>query len=77
MSDMIERVAAAIAVYGIRNHIVKLPKEDAVDLARAAIEAMREPTEAMLKAAWSVDRYAQAGEEWDAMIEAALGKVDA
>lgn len=68
MSEMIERVARAISI-----RMGEFPCTDQ-DCARAAIEAMREPTEAM-----SEDGYGQAGcskahctAVYSAMIEAAL-----
>jgi hypothetical protein len=101
MSEMIERVARAMALkdrgsdqwdsmadghsqYGEDG----LFKADYLDLARAAIEAMREPTEAM-KDIIEGNAYIQGGlddcnkhdiphHSWHLMIEAALGeKVDA
>lgn len=45
MSEMVERVAGVIVENNMR-----LSWEEARDLARAAIEAMREPTIAMVKA---------------------------
>ncbi len=92
MSEMIERVARAI-VAGISaatkdNHDIVLSEEDGkvlVDgwcdykvVARAAISAMREPTEAMIDAGKSQDcvpdwnDQASAGQHWAAMISAAL-----
>jgi hypothetical protein len=71
MSEMIERVAKAI------EESIWEPGQDSVIAARAAIEAMREPTEAMLEAA-SIEAQKPAG--WHmvyrnihrAMIDAAL-----
>ena len=63
---MIERVAVAIieaAEKGARGK----PRE----IARAAIEAMREPTEAMIDAA---DPFELPREIWPAMIDAALSE---
>jgi len=68
--DMIERVARAIyaaecwdtAAPGFYQHA-----------ARAAIEAMREPTEVMLDAAMQF-ASCDLKSEWQAMIEAALGE---
>jgi hypothetical protein len=59
-------------------HVVSSIAEDYRTRARAAIEAMREPTEAMLKSGDS-SRAAAFGcvSTWQEMIDAALGKVDA
>jgi hypothetical protein len=79
MSEMIKRVADAIA--DLPNGIM-----DVEQVARTAIEAMREPTEAMLDA---VSHYVDGGGEqypirvgsddsqaiWRAMIDAALAEV--
>jgi hypothetical protein len=62
MSEMIERVAMAIAQC-----------DDLHDCARAAIAAMREPTAAMCEAA-DVVECNQPECIWQAMIDAALGK---
>ncbi len=62
MSDMIERVAKAICG----------PEDPCrLDLARAAIEAMREPTDAMC-GAWDVGDTPEAKPCWQAMIDEAL-----
>lgn len=80
MSEMIERVAKAI--YGGRKQYYgahfpePLPWEDAGEpirkifraLARAAIEAMREPTFEMRR----VSSFTAAEIDWPAMIDAAL-----
>lgn len=84
--DMVERVARAI--WAKRRAIAAsqgieledwgdgtFPRANHVhEEARAAIEAMKEPTPEMVEAACGVDRYADPGEEWDAMIDAALQK---
>jgi hypothetical protein len=75
MSEMTERVAKAI--FDAMDITDGLDWTSAERYARAAIEAMREPTVDMIDAAASVDRYAEPGDEWGAMIDAALGKVDA
>jgi len=69
-SEMVERVAKALCKHGgdcWQMHI---------DDARAAIEAMREPTEAMESAGWdSYDRNdGWSGPQycWQAMVDAAL-----
>ena len=72
MSEMVERVAAAIAA-------VEIPADTPVPIyewyARAAIEAMREPTEAMLLArndGFDGSSVIQMRREYRAMIDAAL-----
>lgn len=98
MSDMVERVAKALfrSRYFYPEHeafwpdrldeLVNGPPFEADgyrSMARAAIEAMREPTEEM-KEAGSAFVYEAWGhgptiarEAWQANIDAALGKVDA
>lgn len=85
MSEMIERVAKALYDISLRK-MNSAEWEDAGSFtqdtkrreARAAIEAMREPTRDMIDAAATVDRYAEPGEEWGPMIDTALReKVDA
>ncbi len=86
MSEMIERVARAIcdADQGITNEQVDIWET----LARAAIEAMREPTEAMYMRAGNTNvsnrapnaRYIRIGdvaavEAWLTMVDVALGKL--
>ena len=75
MSEMIERVAEAIAA---REALMYPSHFDAKALARAAIEAMREPTEEMVSASYG-PRWAEneIEDKWGRMIDAALGKVDA
>lgn len=71
MSEMVERVAEALA---------KSDKytSDYTALARAAIEAMREPTEGMTNAAFNIELWDQpinehcAQDVWQTMIDAAL-----
>jgi hypothetical protein len=91
MSEMIERVAEAIGCIDAdrctrqrtapskRTKWQMKPCDLCMDAARNAIEAMREPTEAMLDAAWRLPDdgpaiiYKSAIEEkWREMIEAAL-----
>jgi hypothetical protein len=80
--DMIERVARALTIYDGsdpdgRTSIADRPKRWMlmIEDARAAIAAMREPTEAMLSAAEEyrppIHRLTWAG-PWRAMIDAAL-----
>lgn len=76
MSEMADRVKGAM-VLAARAHNMPfaLSDADASALARAAIEAMREPTDAMCRAN-SEDGGAGADEhvrqDWRAMIDAAL-----
>ena len=79
MSEMIDRVAAAIDAAGeYACHDGKLPAhEDMMDkLSRAAIEALREPTPAMLHAAWKSNWQGLSHDiaitAWRAMIDEAL-----
>jgi hypothetical protein len=79
---LIERVARAIAVFhrlgtdyvapdGSR-HPVEPRWEEWTDHARAAIEAMREPTEAMIEA-YAYDMYEpDPREQWQKMLDAGL-----
>jgi hypothetical protein len=91
MSEMIERLAKALyseddpdAWDEAVRIAARFPNEkylqEEIDETRAkarrAIEAMREPTEKMSKAAWD-DGIDQPLVAWHAMIDAALGKVDA
>lgn len=75
-SDMVERVRLAIEKEQASkwNNLVACRLED---LARAAIEAMREPTEAMESAFFDAHSdaetfFAEPGDCWRAMIDAAL-----
>lgn len=84
MSDMIERVARAICKADGLASCAMDDERAEVDTctaancsrflqARAAIEAMRTPTEAMVRATDSYDRYRAAIEdEWRLMIDRAL-----
>jgi hypothetical protein len=81
LSALIERVAGAIAdamadaqvATPAPIHIQRWQMGIAKVLARAAIAAMREPTEAMCEAAMS-DRYQTIGAVWGGMIDAALAE---
>jgi hypothetical protein len=82
MSDMIQRVAIAICTQqGKDPHQMRddgLPPSFEgwtryVDLARVAIEAMREPTKEMLDAGWIDKEDVDPGDIWHAMIGRALG----
>lgn len=75
MPEMIERVANAICkAYGVDCTIRPLSMHHTV--ARAAIAAMREPTEQMIKSAEKEDPMDYGGvgyvECWHAMIDGAL-----
>ena len=86
MSEMIERVARALEADYIRTSGVRLDMNPSWapfrQSARAAIEAMREPTDKMLTAGGSVDAghawspkkelVASPGSVWTAMIDEAL-----
>jgi glutathionylspermidine synthase len=67
MSEMIERVAKAMAKADAHNAAWKLYEREAV----AAIEAMREPTEAMKKLMAASD-VKWLPDFWEAMIDEAL-----
>lgn len=74
MTDLVERVARALA----QSAAIETDWTCWVPEARAAIEAMREPTEAMIYAAGGVgdpnDWEVEMRKQWDAMITAALGE---
>lgn len=94
MSEMVERVARALYEADASNSSVRWEswpenKDRARkglrikcgkyrDRARAAIEAMREPTSEMIDAAWNEaeTQTEQAQEVWCAMINAALTETD-
>ena len=69
MTNMIERVARAIAKSQGSNP--RWNREGWLKDARAAIEAMREPTEEMSHAGWRTDSGISTV-VWQAMIDAAL-----
>lgn len=73
MSEMIERVARALAK---QDAYPDLPNEPAWpgwrEVARAAIAAMREPTEAMRIKGRYANEMSDATATWRAMIDAAL-----
>ena len=80
MSEMIERVARALAIADGMHPEAVSNGEDAVpvwtlyvDDARAAIEAMREPTDVMVDAGYAVTVDDET-EVWQAMIDAALSQ---
>jgi hypothetical protein len=69
MSEMVERVAQALADAEYRSY-----DGDAnhYEMARAAIAAMREPTDDMICAAKDEDMAWNVGDVWRAMIDEAL-----
>jgi hypothetical protein len=72
VAEMIDRVAAAILKAA---HMNGMPIDDSGPLARAAIEAMREPTEAMKDAYYKFDeRFSSypAQDCWETMLDEAL-----
>jgi len=78
MSEMVERVAKAVVAKlqpsvfcGGDEACDSLPCSCALDIARAAIEAIREPTDEMLDAGWG-QRGERARGIWRLMIDAAL-----
>ena len=82
MSGMIDRVARALAeadelqwTFMFDSHRDEPSRDDYRRRARAAIEAMRKPTEAMIEAVRDPHEGLSAGAVeyvWDAMIDAAL-----
>ncbi len=76
MSEMIERVAKAIYDRTLEDDQLAdygLPMADAITCAKAAIEAMREPTQDMLNAGKAImTDYDDSLECWQAMIDEAL-----
>ncbi len=81
MSEMIERVAEAIrkielsqpGAGGLKGSL-HLAGYASREIARAAIEAMREPTEEMVAKVVGLDGVVTSRSAWRAMIDAALGK---
>jgi hypothetical protein len=89
MSGMVEKVARAIYAADEMEFDAQIPWGDAdaevhsywFDMARASIEAMREPTDAMVDAVWTQpdsngSQYPIGGyrEQYRAMIDAALNE---
>lgn len=83
MSAMVERVARAIEAVPIMSGTYAISGDDAVLLARAAIEAIGEPTDAMIARAMAPYVYGNdeamneafrktITEYWQAMIDEAL-----
>ena len=69
MSEMIERVAKALR---LRADQEPPPHQEALrNIARIAIEAMRDPTEEQLRAAWDKVDY-NIDDFWRVMIDASL-----
>ena len=71
MTTMIERVARAIAASVYSEAGVELMWKCYMDKARAAIEAMREPTAGMVSSV-TIDHIEDVEEFWGALIDAAL-----
>lgn len=71
--SMIERVAKALCEQGgvVWGKLSQIQKAHHLSLARAAIEAMREPTDAMWLADGLVD-HMHPTDAWEIMIDAAL-----
>lgn len=79
MTSMVEKVARAIcATHGYRDPYIDTTWHKYIPHARAAIEAMREPTEPMKEAfhndaiAWFDDEIEDEEHLWKVMIDAAL-----
>ena len=81
MSEMVERVARAIATadeqngaapYEALEQMGKHVMGPLFDRARAAIEAMRIPTDAMVEAGWAESHDENAAGTWRDMIDEAL-----
>lgn len=72
--EMIERVAAVLKEHFDNRWGQEAPVTDAEAklIARAAIEAMREPTDAMVENAWASAMAEDARQTWKDMIDAAL-----
>jgi hypothetical protein len=69
-SSMLERVAKAMQTRYVRGDELNFG-----DLARAAVEAMREPNEKMIRAGkdeWGWDGYMNPDDVWSAMITSIL-----
>lgn len=81
--EMIERVARALAtdmefepdeIVSSFNPKFRVPRwMTFVDHARAAINAIREPSEVMVEAAWPNIMHENARDVWQDMVDAALG----
>ena len=72
MSEIVERMVAAFCAWhhgGRRAPLCREPCEDCPEMARVALEAMREPTEAMKDAGHAATMPTMI---WKAMIDAAL-----
>lgn len=79
MSEMVERMARALYLwqYGKDDWDAAEPEEqeDAIEAARSAIEAMREPTGEMLaEGPEIIGTVTKSYKLWQAMIDAALGQ---
>jgi hypothetical protein len=75
MSAMIERVARALLEHQINTGQCDpdIQWQSFIGEARAAIASMREPTEAMIEAAWNAPGD-QPQSHWRAMLDAAISE---
>ncbi len=71
-AERIERVARAIADHNSETTKVRWESGEFHYMARAAIEAMREPTDTMVEEAWASANAEDAAGVWRDMIDAAL-----
>ncbi|HXI78042.1 MAG TPA: hypothetical protein VNH21_12950 [Steroidobacteraceae bacterium] len=76
MNEMVERLALLLTRAKVGFESAEVPVDAARRLARTFFAAMREPTEAMLECAGSVEDYTDRdnifAHAWRAMIDAAL-----
>jgi hypothetical protein len=81
VSEMVERVKAAIEEAFLAQRVAAaswhpgagiIPPIDVVEIARAVIAAMREPTEAMVDEGWYYAYEENALKTWQSMIDEAL-----
>lgn len=66
--SMVERVALAIS------YVTEAPQPRSREMARAAIAAMREPTDAIINAGGQYFYAASMADRWRAMIDCALAE---
>lgn len=74
MAGMVERVARAMSIADNGHAFADVRVHHYVPLARAAIEAMREPTEGMVDAGFGYTGYPE--ETYKEMIDAALKEAE-
>jgi hypothetical protein len=74
MSEMVERVASAVSEAMMDCSGIEYREEEPRIVARAAIKAMRVPTQAMFEAGQAGDNWSQMDARliWRAMIDEAL-----